>query len=751
MRSPLNKRIPREIKSEFGKYLVIFLFMTALIGIVSGFLVADESLQVSYDQSFEKYNVEDGNFELSQKADSSVVNSIEKEDIKLYNNFYVDESTDDFESTLRIFEERKDVNNVCLLDGSMPETDNEIALDRIYAKYNDLSIGDSFKVAGKSLKIAGIVALPDYSALFQKNTDFMFDSIKFGVGIMTDEGFKTMGEKHIHYSYSWKYNNPPADPKGQEAKDMAEDLMKSISTKAQITDFIPRYSSNAINFAGDDLGGDRALFLTMSYILIVIIAFVFAITTSNTISREANVIGTLRASGYKKSELILHYMAAPIIVLLIAALVGNILGYTFFKDIMADLYLGSYSLTSYKTLWNGNAFIDTTVIPVAIMVLINFVMLARMLSLSPLKFIRRDLKRHQKKKAFKLNTKIRIMTRFRLRVIFQNLSNYITIFVGVLFAGFILVFGTMFIPLLDYVEDETVSNMIAQHQYVLKAPAETEVKDAEKYCVGSLKTTGRDFVEDISVYGISENSKYINADLNKINVYISSAYADKYGLEKGDSFTLKEGFGDKKYKLNVDGIYDNPTTLAIFMSRVKFNDTFDKDKDYYSGYFSDSGINDIDESIIASEITESDYTKSAHQLKKSMGNMMNVFWILGVAVFMLVIYLLAKIIIEKNSQSISMTKILGYNKKEINSLYIHTTTIVTIVSLIAVLPIISIFLNYVWHVMMMEFTGWIPCVIEWNVYLKVIIIGIVTYFFVALMLMRKTNKIPLEDALKNAE
>ena len=751
MKNPLNKRIFREIKGEAGKYIVIFLFMTALIGIVSGFLVADESLKVSYDESFEKYNVEDGNLELAEKADSNIIDSIESENVKLYNNFYVEEETDDFDSTIRIFADRNDVNKVCLLSGEIPREKNEIALDRLYAKNNNLSVGDDLSLAGKSLKIVGIAALPDYSALFQNNTDFMFDSIKFGVAIMTDDGFESMGEKHIHYSYSWKYDTPPKDPKGKETKDMAEDLMKAISTKAQLIEFIPRCSSNAINFAGDDLGGDRAMFLTMMYILIVIIAFVFAITTGNTISRESNVIGTLRASGYTKAELIRHYMAAPIIVLLIAAVVGNVLGYTIFKDIMADLYLGSYSLTSYETLWNATAFIDTTVIPIAIMVLINFVMLARMLSLSPLKFIRRDLKRHQKKKAFKLNTKIGIMIRFRLRVIFQNIPNYITIFVGVLFAGFILVFGTMFIPLLDYVEDETLSDMIAQHQYILKAPAETNSSDAEKYCVGSLKTTDSDFTEDISIYGFSDNSRYFHDDLSNGKVYISSAYSDKYGLQKGDTFTLKEDFGDKKYTFNVDGIYDNPTTLAVFVSRDKFNEMLENDKDYYSGYLSNKGIDDIDDSLISAEITKDDFTKSSEQLKKSMGNMMNVFWILGVAVFMLVIYLLAKIIIEKNSQSISIAKILGYNRKEVNKIYIHTTTIVTVISLIAVLPIISTLLNFVWHVMMMEFTGWIPCVIQWSVYLKVVAIGIITYAVVAMLLMRQTNKIPLEEALKNVE
>ena len=730
--------------------------MTALIGIVSGFLIADESLKTSYDESFQKYNVEDGNFELSEKADEKLTDSIENENIKIYPNFYIEGSTDDFESTVRIFGERKDVDRVCLLSGEMPEKANEIALDRLYAKNNDLSEGDNISIQGKTLKIVGIVALPDYSALYQNNTDFMFDSIKFGVGVMSSKGFETMGDSHIHYSYSWKYDTPPDDPRGKEAKDMAEDLMKAINREAVsqntvMENFIPRCSSNAMNFAGDDMGGDRAMFLTMMYILILIIAFVFAITTSNTISREANVIGTLRASGYTKAELIRHYMAPPVVVLLISAVVGNVLGYTFFKEVMADLYLGSYSLTSYKTLWNATAFVETTVVPIIIMMIINFVMLARMLSLSPLKFIRRDLKRHQKKKAFKLNTKIGIMTRFRLRVIFQNIPNYITIFVGVLFAGIILVFGTMFGPVLDYVEDETLSNMMADHQYILKVPAETSTSDAEKYCAGSLKTDNDKFSETISVYGVSDNSKYVHADLSGGKVFITGAYADKYSLKKGDTLSLKEEFGDKKYDLKIDGIYDDPTNMAVFVSKDKFNDMFDNDKDYYSGYLSNEGIDDIDDSLIAADITKDDLTKTSRQLKQSMGSMMSTFWILGISVFMLVIYLLAKIIIEKNAQSISVTKILGYNNHEINKVYIHTTTAVTILSLILVLPFIDMLITVIWHAMMQEYTGWIPCYIPMSVYLKVIVIGVVTYAVVALLLMRQTNKVPLEEALKNVE
>ena len=58
MRNLLWKRLPRELVGDIGKYLAIFLFMTASIGFVSGFLVADKSMLDAYKESFQKYNIE---------------------------------------------------------------------------------------------------------------------------------------------------------------------------------------------------------------------------------------------------------------------------------------------------------------------------------------------------------------------------------------------------------------------------------------------------------------------------------------------------------------------------------------------------------------------------------------------------------------------------------------------------------------------------------------------------------------------
>ena len=770
MKSPLRKRLPRELKSEFGKYLVVFLLMVVTIGFVSGFLVADGSMLQAYDESFEKYNIEDGNFRAEKKVGQAQKEEIEKSGVTLYENFYIEQKLSNG-TTMRFFKERKEVNKVCLMKGKMPEKSGEIAVDRMYADNNNLEIGDLLKKGKQSYKITGLVALSDYSALFQSNNDTMFDAVKFGVAIITDEDFASLNQSKIQYDYSWKYDKKPATEK--QEKKVSEDLMEDIAEVVTLESFIPQYQNQAIHFTGDDMGGDRAMIIVMLYMIIAILAFVFGITISNTIRKESGVIGTLRASGYTRSELIRHYMALPVIITLIGALVGNILGYTVLKNVCAGMYYGSYSLPTYETIWNTEAFWMTTVVPVLIMLLINYGILHHKLKLSPLKFIRRDLSSKKQKRAVNLSTRIGIFRRFRLRVIFQNMSNYIVLFVGILFANLLLFFGLLLPSALSHFQTEIQENMLAKYQYMLEVPMDavsgsklesmislmqfsngtkTGNKSAEKFSAYSLNTVS-DKVrsEEVALYGIEPDSRYIKADV-KDGVYISSAYADKYQLSKGDTIQLKEKYEKKNYKFKVTGIYDYTGAVCVFMNRDQLNDTFDLGNDYYAGYFSNTKIKDIDEKYIGSVIDLEALTKVSRQMDVSMGSMMGLVNGFAVMIYMIVIYLLSKLIIEKNAQAISMTKILGYTNGEISRLYILSTMLVVIVELLISFPIEGIFMKEIFRAVMLDsFSGWITLWINPMIYVKMFVIGFLTYGVVALLEYHRIKKVPMDEALKNVE
>lgn len=760
MKNPLIKRLPREFTGEIAKYIVIFIFMTAVIGLISGFLIADGSMLDTYNKSFDKYNIENGNFELYPKADDKLIDRLEEENVTIYENFYKEETvkvhnneklSEDDQSVIRFYINRKDIDKVDVMEGRLAEDINEIAIDRMYAVNNNIKVGDTINAGGRILKVTGYVALSDYSCLFSDNSDTMFDSVKFGVGVVSESCFEAYDDTHIHYVYSWKYDNEPADD--IEEKEMADDFMKVISNNAILTNYIPGYLNQAIHFTGDDIGSDRAMMIVLLYVVIVIMAFVFAVTTNNTIFKEANVIGTLRASGYTRGELLAHYILLPIIVTIIGALVGNILGYTVFKNIFINAYYESYSLTTYTTLWNAEAFLLTTIVPFVIMVVINVLIIGYRLRLSPLKFLRKDLAVRKKKKALRLPG-FKFFNRFRLRIIIQNMPNYITLFIGILFANILLIFGLMMSPLLAHYQNEIQDKLIAQHQYVLKVPVEVDNDEAEKYCAKTLSTIdGRLKSEDVLIYGAANNSRYIDINSNELKpgeVYVSNGYAEKFRINKGDKITLKEKYEDKEYTFTVKGMYDYPSSFAIFMSDDYFKDIFDKAEDYYSGYLSSEKL-DIDEKYVATEITLDDLTKVSRQLDRSMGTSFELVKIFAVVLFAVLMFLLTKLIVEKNSTSISMVKILGYSNREISRLYVTSTTIVVVISVIINIMLSVVIMNWLFRVFMEQMSGWISCYYAPYVFVLMFVLNVGVYALISVFMMYKIKKIPMDEALKNVE
>lgn len=788
MKNPLNKRLPREFRKDFGKYLVIFLLLVITIGFVSGFLVADGSMIKAYNEGVDKYNTENGHFRTSEKMNDAQIQSIEENGIRIYDNFYLEQDLTN-DSTMRIFESRDQVNLACLMEGEFPKAANEIAIDRMYADNNKISIGDTLKSGTQSWKVTGFIALPDYSCLFQNNNDSMFDSVKFGIGVVTSEAFESLDSPLVKYCYAWKYNDEPTTEKKE--KEVSDDLMKAINKEVSLEEFVPRYLNQAITFTRDDMGSDRAMMIVFLYIVIAIMAFVFGITISNTIAKESNVIGTLLASGYTRNELTRHYMAMPILVTLIGALIGNILGYTIMKDICAGMYYGSYSLPTYVTVWNAEAFLLTTIIPILLMLLVNYTVLHRKLSLSPLKFLRRDLKRRQQKHTLSLSKRIPFFSRFRLRVIFQNISNYLLLFLGILFANLLLMFGLLFPAVLDHYQTVLQDNLLCNYQYILQIPinamdedhkleslvnmlyfqheVETDNPDAEKFSAYSLKTTDKEYKEEeILLYGLADNSRYLpidfqetvsDKDVSKKEVasdatpaYISSAYADKYFLDIGDEITLKEAYEDDTYTFSIEGIYDYEGGLTVFLPQEQLNKLFDLGSDYFSGYLSDSEITDIDQKYIGSVIDLDSLSKISRQLNVSMGSMMYLLDGFSIVLFMILIYLLSKIIIEKNAQSISMTKILGYSDREISSLYLLSTTIMVVVFLLLSFPIETVLMKALFRgIMISSISGWIPLYIDPILYVKMFLLGFGTYLLVALIEYRRIRKVPMDQALKNIE
>ena len=188
------------------------------------------------------------------------------------------------------------------------------------------------------------------------------------------------------------------------------------------------------------------------------------------------------------------------------------------------------------------------------------------------------------------------------------------------------------------------------------------------------------------------------------------------------------------------------------MKQESLNRLLDMDPGFFCGYLSDTPITDIDKSYIGTTIDLDALTKVSRQLDHSFGDMMFVFEVFAAGIFFVLTYLMSKVILEKNTQSISMAKILGYRDRELSQLYILPTTIMVIVINLLCLPAVHYSLGFVWRFYVCtRMTGWMPYLFDLKSYIRMYFLGIITYMVITLLQYRRIRRIPMDQALKNVE
>ena len=491
--TPLARRLPRELKNNIGKYLGIFLLMCGAIALTSGFLLAAHSIGSIIDEMRDEYTIEDGRvitaFEATNDQLEAAADAVEGVGgVTFYKNFSIDADIkksagdDGTKRTLRTYVHRTEVDLASYCEGIEPQADDEVAIDRVFAKNNGLAVGDTVELSGRTYTICGIMTQPDSQALFLNNSDFTVNTITYGVAEVTDAGFAALEDAGgaPTYTYSFVFND--RDLSVADRTDAEKNVVKALTdTDARVDDLIDADSNQGIGYARDDVDGDSAMWTTLLDIIIVIMAFVFVVLANATIEEESAIIGTLLASGYRKREIVLHYLALPAIVGILAAGLGCALGVAFFTEPMRNLYYGSYSLPPFHVYWSWEIFVKCAVVPAAALILITLVGLLRKMGKTPLQFLRHEASgKSGTKRGLRLPERMGFVARFRLRIFLRNLGNFATLFVGVAFASLLLLFGLAILPTMTHYADNLETSLVAEHQYTLKAPLELSGTDQER-------------------------------------------------------------------------------------------------------------------------------------------------------------------------------------------------------------------------------------------------------------------------------
>ena len=770
MASPLRKRFPRELKNNLGKYLGIFLLMSVTIALTSGFLLAAHSIGVIIDDMPEQYSIEDARFTTAFEATDEQLDAADDAareagtgGADIFRNWSFDadfnhaQGDDGRDRTLRVYQHRTQVDLAAYAEGHVPEAADEVAIDRVFATNNGITVGEEVELFGQRFTVCGIMTASDNQALFKDNSDFTVNTLTFGVAEVSESGFAALEATGHQPAYTYSVRFVDRDLTVAERTDAEKDMVRALSDAGATVDDLTDSSANqGIGYAADDVSGDSTMWSVLLYMIIVIMAFVFVVLTSGTIEEESAIIGTLLASGYRRRELVAHYLALPAAVGIAAAVVGNVAGYTLMSEPMRNLYYGSYSLPPYYATWSWGVFAQTTVLPVATLVVITLLGLLRKMGHTPLEFLRHETSKGGVKRGFALPERLSFTSRFRLRVFLRNLGNFATLFVGIGFASMLLLFSLAILPTMTHYAENLHNNVVAEHMYTLKAPLEIDNAQAEKYAAYSLEYNRGEGsgTESITVYGVPEDSRYWDdLAVGDGRVVFGNGLIDKFGFADGQTVSLYDKYEDETREVTYKGgayTWGTKSDMAVYMSLDDFNRFFGNDAGYFNGYASDQAL-DLDARYLASDLTPESMDAIGEQFVGMMDDMIGMLVGLSVFIFLVFMYLLTKSVIDRSARAISYMKVFGYRDSEISRLYVRSITLTVVVSLVVCQPLIIGGLTLLFRAMLLAYNGNIEIYVPMMAIAQVIAIGFATYLAVALLHIRRIKRVPLALALKVQE
>ena len=300
----LQRKIIRSVKKNLSFYLTGSLLAAVTVMLLIGAFSVSESLYAWADAYYEKTKIEDGSFQTQRPIGDAELSQLEQAyDLELERQTYVDVAYHD--GRLRLFSPTEKMNRYTISEGSGLTQTGELLLTYRYAKANGIAVGDTVEMAGTQFTVCGLMMKPDYAVMLYDLTETIPDNDGFGIGMLDPEDLAAAGGGAEQYSvryHDW----------GTESAFRTK-IYEAYGTQ----EYIEREANSRISLIyseADDLVAEFSLYAP---IIMIIVVAVIAMVLMRTVKREGKTIGTLLALGYRKNELVRHYLVYGLVSVLV--------------------------------------------------------------------------------------------------------------------------------------------------------------------------------------------------------------------------------------------------------------------------------------------------------------------------------------------------------------------------------------------------------------------------------------------------
>lgn len=764
----------RDVARMWVQFIAVFMMSVLAITIYSGMEGVWYGLKCETDSYYEETKLADAWVNGTQISDDMVsqiahLEEIEKVDKAMTLTLGVTSFSD--KTDLKVIStDSTDLFAPVIRDGAFldTETDDFIWIDETFANERDLSVGDEISLKyndkEKKLKIAGTILHSEFIYYTGSVTDTVPDHKHHGYAWISEKTAKNLYGGYVCNELRLRLTDEDDVP-DSEIESILGDAYYNFSVRDDIS------SVSQIKKEINQMQNMANLFSAVFIMLAILCMYS---TMTRIVHTQTLYIGTMKAIGFSNLMIRLHYVCYGLFVSLIGCLCGTFMGKNIVSRAVMRIKKATLTMPEWKVSLSKNIYL---VIGAIVLVCVGATLLAvqKTMNQYPAESMRSNQNVKKNKHYIgsnnnKLWKKFSYQTKWMIRDNLQNIVRWIISIIGIAGSMVLMMAGLGFHDSINYSNDYVYNK---QFSYQYKAVLNTvdspeEILAFEKNFTGTFQ---REYEYSIDIFdqdnnkerrtiSVIEDGDFIHLEdtngnslsLTEDALVISRKTADKLDLKKGDKVKFRILGRPDYYEAEITDIAISPSPQGIFISNKYLEKNFDG-KFVPNTYLFESeedydAIADLD---IVKEITDID--SQFDNMKIMTKSVMTIIYLMIIASVLLgciIIYNLGMLSFIERMRDYATMKVIGFYQKEIRSIIIRDSLIVTVIGWLIGIPVGYWFLSFYIGIVQFKTFEWVPTLTVLSFCISTLIVILVS-LIVNLVVANKVKKISMVEALKSVE
>ena len=542
----------------------------------------------------------------------------------------------------------------------------------------------------------------------------------------------------------------------QELQDETDDMIEEYFTFDidNLTQFLIAADNPRIDAAAGDVIINRFAGILAGIILMVLFTYVISVFVIHNIEKESSVIGALYALGVTRGQLLFHYLLNPMLIAFLGGVVGCILGFSKYGTgwQMGDS-IAYYSLPPIRIVTPGYLLFYSLIMPPVTAVVVNYLVINKKLKCTALSLLRNEQTAGKAGRIQNMNLgNMKFLLRFQIRQMLREIRSAFAVVIGMFICLLILMMSIDCAVLCINFGNACLEETKYAYMYTYKYPTEDVPEGGIPAYVENLKKEAYGYNLDVTVLGIDDDNPYfpiVTAD-KKNEIVISSAAAQKFGVKVGDKLVLSDEVNERDYAFTVKNIVKFTSGVYVFLDRDVMQELFDQEDDYYNVVFADHVL-DIDNGRLYATVSKENVEESSQIFTDMMGPMVVMLVAISALIFMIVMYLMMKVMIDRSAFSISLMKVFGYRRREIRRLYLDGNFYVILLGALICVPLAKWSMDLVYPYCIANVAIGMDLKFTPQIYIMIYGGILLCYMVINFLLVGRLNKLVPAEVLKNRE